>query len=98
MPYQGFPTADSNILLGGGNDRLFGVMCAKLGHPEWATDGRFATNGARVRNREILEPMIERITRTKTTKEWLDVFHESGLPYAAINDVKDTLEHPHGKL
>lgn len=97
VPYQGFATADSNILLGGGNDRLFGVMCTKLGHPEWAVDERFSTNGERVRNREVLEPMIESITRTKSTKEWLEVFDGSGLPYAAVNDVKDTLEHPHGE-
>ena len=39
--------------------------------------------------------MIEKITSTKTTKEWLDLLDGSGMPYAAINDVKDTLEHEH---
>lgn len=34
---------------------------------------------------------------TKTTQEWLEIFEGSGMPYAAINDIKQTLEHDHGE-
>lgn len=95
VPYKGFKTADGDIMLGGGNDRLFGIICDKLGRPEWKTDQRFVTNDVRVQNRDVLEKLIEDLTTQKTTKEWLDVLEGSGLPYAAINDVKDTLEHEH---
>ena len=97
VPYKGFKTSDGDIMLGGGNDRLFGVLCQRLGRPEWITDERFATNPVRVKHREELERLIEEITSTKTTQEWLDVLEGSGMPYAAINDVKKTLEHEHGK-
>ncbi|KAF2226448.1 formyl-coenzyme A transferase [Elsinoe ampelina] len=95
VPYKGFKTKDGDVMLGGGNDRLFGVLCQRIGKPEWAQDERFSTNPARVRNRDLLEELIEEITRTKTTQEWLDVLEGSGMPYAAINDVKQTLEHKH---
>ncbi|EXJ82947.1 hypothetical protein A1O3_06764 [Capronia epimyces CBS 606.96] len=95
VPYKGFKTADGDVMIGGGNDRLFGVLCDRLGRPEWKTDPRFVTNDVRVANRDILESLIEAITRTKTTDEWLAVFEGSGMPYAAINDVKDTLSHEH---
>ncbi|KAK7890639.1 hypothetical protein LTR67_007848 [Exophiala xenobiotica] len=95
VPYKGFKTSDGDIMLGGGNDRLFGVICDKLARPEWKSDARFVTNDVRVKNRDVLEAMIEEITTTKTTKEWLAVLEGSGMPYAAINDVKDTLEHEH---
>ena len=95
VPYKGFKTLDGDIMLGGGNDRLYGIICDKLGKPEWRTDLRFITNDVRVQNRQVLEDMIEEITRTKTTKQWLDLLEGSGMPYAAINDVKDTLEHEH---
>ncbi|EHY53509.1 Succinate-hydroxymethylglutarate CoA-transferase [Exophiala dermatitidis] len=97
VPYKGFQTADGDIMIGGGNDRLFGILCDKLGRPEWKTDPRFVTNDVRVENRDVLEPLIEEMTRTKTTQQWLDVFEGSGMPYAAINDVKDTLDHDHTK-
>ena len=97
VPYQGFKTADGDILLGGGNDRLFGVLCDKLGKLEWATDARFVSNSARVKNRKILERLIEDETRKRTTAEWLQELDDSGMPYAAVNDVQGTLKHEHGK-
>ncbi len=97
VPYKGFKTADGDIMIGGGNDRLFGIMCDKFGKPEWKTDAKFKTNNVRVQNRLELESLVEKVTQTKTTKEWLEVFEGAGMPYAAINDVKDTLEHEHIK-
>ena len=97
VPYQGFKTLDGDILIGGANDRLFGLLCNKLGQTSWANDPRYATNSTRVANRADLCDKIESITKTKTTKEWLKIFEGCGFPYAAINDVKDTLEHSHGK-
>ncbi|KAL1301893.1 hypothetical protein AAFC00_006072 [Neodothiora populina] len=95
VPYRGFHTSDGDIMLGGGNDRLFSVLCARLSHPEWTTDPRFITNALRVQHRDELESLIETVTRTKTTKSWLDVLQGSGLPYAAINDIAATLSHEH---
>ncbi|KAF5582085.1 alpha-methylacyl-coa racemase [Fusarium pseudocircinatum] len=97
VPYRAFRTKDGDILIGGANDRLFGVLCRCLGQDDWATDERFSTNSARVANRDVLERMIEDITSSKLSKEWLDIFEGTGLAYAKINDIKDTLEHSHGK-
>ena len=97
VPYRGFKTADGDILIGGGNDRLFGIMCDRISKPGWKSDPKFVTNNVRVENRAELESMIEEVTQTKTTKEWLAIFEGCGLPYAAINDVKDTLEHKHSQ-
>lgn len=96
MPYKGFKTKDGDILLGGGNDRLYGIICQKLGKPEWMKDDRFVTNNVRVKNRVELENLIEAETTQKTTQEWLDLFEGSGMPYAAINDIQATLNHNHG--
>ena len=83
------------MLFGGGNDRLYGLMCDGLGRPEWKADPKYLTNAQRVANRNELESSIEKITQEKTTAEWLKVFEGSGLPYAAINDIQDTLNHSH---
>jgi len=83
------------VLFGGGNDRLFGLICDGLGHPEWKTDPRFTINTQRVAHRLILDNLIEGITITKTTQEWLEIFEGSGLPYSAVNDILGTLNHRH---
>ncbi|KGY15507.1 hypothetical protein PABG_11498 [Paracoccidioides brasiliensis Pb03] len=95
VPYRGYKTKDGDILLGGGNDKLFGVLCDKVGHPEWKTDERFVSNNLRVKNRVVLDKMIDDKMREKTTQEWLDIFEGTGMPYAAINDIQGTLNHAH---
>ncbi|MCJ1451975.1 hypothetical protein MMC28_002315 [Mycoblastus sanguinarius] len=95
VPYRGFKTADGDILLGGGNDRLFGILCEKLSTPEWAKDERFMTNNVRVKHRVALEGMIEAETKKMTTAEWLKLLDGSGMPYAAINNIQETMNHEH---
>ena len=98
VPYRGFKTADGDVLLGGGNDRLFGILCEKLGKPEWIEDERFTTNSVRVKHRVVLEKLIENETKEKTTAEWLHLLEGSGMPYAAVNDIQGTLNHEHGNF
>ncbi|GAD94685.1 CAIB/BAIF family enzyme [Paecilomyces variotii No. 5] len=95
VPYRSYKTLDGDILFGGGNDRLFGVLSDRLGHPEWKEDPRFVTNSVRVKHRADIDGMIEDITKQKTTQEWLEIFEGSGMPYAAVNDIQGTLNHTH---
>ncbi|KAK2614094.1 hypothetical protein N8I77_000952 [Diaporthe amygdali] len=95
VPYKAFKTKDGDVLFGGGNDRLFGILCDGLGKPEWKDDPKFKINSQRVANRDELEAEIEKISTQKTTQEWLDVFEGSGMPYAAVNDIQGTLSHEH---
>jgi succinate--hydroxymethylglutarate CoA-transferase len=95
VPYRSYKTKDGDILFGGGNDRLFGLICDGLGRPEWKTDPKFAVNPSRVAHRQELDSSIEAITQTRTTQEWLEVFDGSGLPYSAVNDIQGTLNHKH---
>lgn len=46
-------------------------------------------------NRTALETLIEAETRKSTTSEWTKRFEGSGLPFAVVNDVKQTMEHEH---
>ncbi|KAK9488335.1 CoA-transferase family III domain-containing protein [Lipomyces starkeyi] len=93
-PYQAFPTKDGSIMIGAANDRLYGLMCQLLNKEEWMVEERFTTNALRVNHRSDLVPMIVEETKKKTTAEWLDLFEGSGIPYAAINDIQATLNHP----
>lgn len=95
VPYKAFKTKDGDVLFGGGNDRLFGLLCDGLGKPEWKDDPKYKINSQRVANRDELESEIEKISVQKTMQEWLDIFEGSGMPYAAVNDVQGTLNHEH---
>jgi succinate--hydroxymethylglutarate CoA-transferase len=96
VPYRAYKTKDTNIAVGGCNDKLYGILCDKIGKQEWRTDSRFITNALRVQNRDTLDRIVEDRLKTKTTQEWLDIFEGSGMPYAAVNDIQGTLNHEHG--
>lgn len=87
VPYQAFPTADGDMIIAVGNDGQFAKLCAVIDHAEWATDERFATNAARVANRDTLVPLLRQATVMRTTSEWVGALEQAGVPCGPINDI-----------
>jgi len=94
VPFQGFQTKNGTVIIAAGNDRLFAKLVAALGHPEWATEARFAKNAQRRANREELVMEMERVLTTRTKGEWIDILEEAGVPCAPIQDLREMLDEP----
>jgi formyl-CoA transferase len=86
-PYQTFETLDGSMLLAVGNDGQFARFCEAAGHTEWAQDARFASNTLRVKNRESLIPMLQEVTRTRSTAQWIALLENKAVPCGPINDM-----------
>lgn len=91
-PYQDFHTKDGAMLLAIGNNGQFTRFCEAAGQAEWASDPRFATNTLRVRHREVLIPMMETVTRTRTTAEWIALLEDKAVPCGPINNIAQAFE------
>lgn len=87
VPYQDFPARDGRFIIAVGNDGQFAKLAALLGHAEWAQDGRFATNAARVAHRSELVAAIAAITATRPAQEWIARLEAAGVPCGPINDL-----------
>ncbi len=87
VPYQPFDAADQPIIIAVGNDRQFARLAEICGHPEWAGDERFATNGARVANRAEIVRLVGDAIRRKPAAEWLEQLEAAGIPAGPINSV-----------
>ncbi|WP_313951659.1 CaiB/BaiF CoA-transferase family protein [Accumulibacter sp.] len=94
VPYQDFPTADGNMILAIGNDGQFARFCAVAGRPEWAGDERFASNAARVRNRQELIPLLRQTTVQRSTAEWIAALEQAAVPCGPINDLAGVFADP----
>jgi crotonobetainyl-CoA:carnitine CoA-transferase CaiB-like acyl-CoA transferase len=94
VPYQDFPTADGYMILAIGNDGQFTRFCAEAGKPDLATDVRFATNEARVRNRETLIPLLRHMTTARTTAAWVRALEGCAVPCGPINGLGDVFADP----
>ena len=96
VPYQLFESADRPFILAAGNDRLFRRTCEAIGRPELAVDPRYATNEARVRNRDDLIPALQDIFLTRPAAEWLALIEEAGVPCAPVRTVDEVFTSPEG--
>ena len=94
VPYQDFPTADGYMIVAVGSDRQFEKLCQVLGQPALALDPRFTANEARVVHRDILIPLINGITQTRTTAAWIQLLEAVGVPCGPINDLAQVFADP----
>ncbi len=93
-PYQVFPTRDGELMIAGGNDRLFAGICEVVGLPGLVDDDRFRTNPARVANRETLyDILVAQLARDDATV-WLEKLTTAGVPAAPVADVADVAVAP----
>jgi crotonobetainyl-CoA:carnitine CoA-transferase CaiB-like acyl-CoA transferase len=95
VPYTTYAAADAMMALAVGNDTQFAKTAGVLGHPEWAQDARFATNRARVENRELIDGLIGEALAADTADGWLARLKAVGVPCGRINTVAQALDDPH---
>jgi crotonobetainyl-CoA:carnitine CoA-transferase CaiB-like acyl-CoA transferase len=86
-PYETLATADRPLVVAVGNDGQFARLCRVLGTPEAAADPRFATNAARVANRDALVALLEGALAARGAAEWVAALSEAGVACGLVNDV-----------
>ena len=91
VPYQPFDAADQPIIIAVGNDRQFARLADICGHPEWAREDRFSSNGARVANRAEIVRLVGESIRTRPAASWLEELEVAGIPAGPINSVTQAL-------
>ena len=89
VPYQSFATKDGHMILAVGNDSQFAGLCGVAGLTGLVEDTRFATNQARVENREALIAILEGVMAQKTTCDWVDLLSAANVPCGPINKIED---------
>jgi crotonobetainyl-CoA:carnitine CoA-transferase CaiB-like acyl-CoA transferase len=92
VPYQAFEASDGYVIIAVGNDTQFARFAKFVGHEEWSSDARFATNSARVENRDALVPLIKEIMKTRRVSQWIDGLHEIDVPCGPVNTMDQVFE------
>ena len=93
-PYDTFPAADGTLVLAVGNDAQWRTFCERTGLGGLAADERFATNAARVRHYDALQPVLADLLRTRTRQAWIDALVPAGVPCAAVRGLDEVLTDP----
>jgi crotonobetainyl-CoA:carnitine CoA-transferase CaiB-like acyl-CoA transferase len=96
VPYQLFHGSDRPFALGAGTDRHYEQLCHQvIERPELL---RFPTNEARVRNREVLVPLLEAIFRTRTADHWVASCRKAAIPASLVQGVHEALQSDAGRV
>jgi len=91
QPQKVYACKDADLVLVVGNDAQFASLCEVLGLLELAQDERYQTNGARVKNQQTLQPLIEAVFCTKERAHWIERLSNAGVPSGAIHTVPEAL-------
>jgi crotonobetainyl-CoA:carnitine CoA-transferase CaiB-like acyl-CoA transferase len=94
VPYQVFPTADRPIAIAAANQKLWIAFAKALGREAWLEDPRFASNPERVRNRDVLLPLVAARLQEKTCAEWMERLVAAAVPCGPVNDMASLFADP----
>jgi len=87
-PFEPYPTADRDIVIGLGSSKDWPKFCETIGLSELSEDPRFAGDEARLANRDALDEILGRHFRTAPASHWLDTMIAAGIPCSAIENVE----------
>jgi crotonobetainyl-CoA:carnitine CoA-transferase CaiB-like acyl-CoA transferase len=95
-PYDAYRTADGQrVVLSVQNDREWGRLAALvLGRPDLATNEKYATNAARVRNRPAVDDLLTEVLGRLSLDAAVAVLTGAGIACARINTVEKLAAHP----
>ena len=97
VPYQVFPTQDGYMVLSVGNDATFKRFCDAFGLEKLLADPRFATNPARVANRQLVTDTLTPVMQTQPTDWWVEKLEALKIGCGPINTLKQVFDDPHVK-
>ena len=94
-PYDSFQAKDDLVIIGAGNDKLFGLFAKHIGRPELVDHPDYAKTRDRVKNHVAVKQFVEEWTKTKTVTEIVDELLAIGVPAAPIYNIAQVVADPH---
>jgi len=94
VPYEAYLGSDGKyFVVGVGTEALWKRFVQVMSvHDSVGRDERFSTNALRIKNREILVPLLQRILQQEPAAVWVAKFAQADIPAGPINTVAEALE------
>ena len=89
-----YETRDGYMTLSTMSDKEWAGLARAFGMPELLEDPRFATPQQRDRNVNDRLALVQDVLKTRTTREWLEIFQREDVPSAPALTRHQVIEHP----
>lgn len=95
VPYRNFVCADREITIAVASDKLWESFCASIGRRDLIDDERYDSNRLRVKNRAVLEPMLEEIFHARLAAYWIEALTRHGIPCTLVRNLGEVVADEH---
>jgi len=92
VPYDTFETSDGHVIVAVGNDAQFQRFCTVLNLARLAKDERFATNPARLLNREALMEHLHPALRAMSSAALVQALEEVKVPVGPVQTLEQVFQ------
>jgi crotonobetainyl-CoA:carnitine CoA-transferase CaiB-like acyl-CoA transferase len=92
VPYRNFVCADREITLAVASDKLWKSFCEAIDRTDLADDADYKTNPLRVKNRRVLEPILEALFRSRPAHQWVELLARHGVPATVVRNLKEVID------
>jgi crotonobetainyl-CoA:carnitine CoA-transferase CaiB-like acyl-CoA transferase len=92
VPYSNFKCADRAITIAVASDKLWKGFCEAIERPDLLNHPDYNTNPLRVKNRAVLEPLIEEIFGSRPAAHWVAALSRQGVPCTVVRNLKEVIE------
>jgi crotonobetainyl-CoA:carnitine CoA-transferase CaiB-like acyl-CoA transferase len=97
MPTGVYPTTDGHINIASTGQKIWERLCKALGAPELIDNPDYKTAAIRSKHRASLNDDISRLTRTRSSAEWIELLNNAGVPCGPIYSIDQTFADPQVK-
>ena len=97
IPTGVFKTSDGHINIAAAGEEIYQRLCKALDTPGLATDPDYASDKARLKNRDRLNAAIEEVTKTKSSAQWVELLNRGGVPCGPIYRMNEVFADPQVK-
>lgn len=94
VPMGVYPTSDGEMNIAVSGTRMWQAFCEIIGCPDFASDPRYATDDARLANRDELNARIHERTRQRTAADLTEALLKAGIPCGPINRMDAVFADP----
>ncbi len=91
IPIRAFKTKDDYLVIDSGGDQFWAKLCHALGIEELAEDPKFNSRQQRLKHKDEVMDILERIFATRPREEWLKILLEAGVPHGPVNNLAEAL-------
>ena len=97
VPTGVFKTSDGSINLAVAGETIWKRFVEAVDKGEWLEMDEFKNAKERLKNRDYLNKLIEEVTITKTSEEWVERLEKVGVPCGPINSIDKVFDDPQVK-